>query len=131
MSTLKADTIQSTGGGAATLTKQNASKQWAYYDSQALVIRGSLNTASMVDNAAGDQTLNFSNAFDSATNMAFAGVCTNNNSANKHQAMFAFTRSGSDPTTTTSGRFSTAFDGQTTTIEDMDFITVIGNGDLA
>ena len=28
MSTLKADTIQSTGGGAATLTKQSAAKAW-------------------------------------------------------------------------------------------------------
>ena len=28
MSTLKADTIQSTGGGAATLTKQSAAKGW-------------------------------------------------------------------------------------------------------
>ena len=32
MSTLKADTIQSTGGGAATLTKQSAAKAFAVYD---------------------------------------------------------------------------------------------------
>jgi hypothetical protein len=33
MSTLKADTIQSTGGGAATLTKQSAAKAWFEYTS--------------------------------------------------------------------------------------------------
>ena len=32
MSTLKADTIQSTGGGAATLTKQTAAKHFLSFD---------------------------------------------------------------------------------------------------
>ena len=31
MSTLKADTIQSTGGGPVTLTKQEATKHWVNY----------------------------------------------------------------------------------------------------
>ncbi len=35
MSTLKADTIQSTGGGAATLTKQHAAKAWCKFGNDA------------------------------------------------------------------------------------------------
>ena len=55
MSTLKADTIQSTGGGAATLTKQHAAKQWlnATISSNTHTIQNSFNTSSLTDDGDG------------------------------------------------------------------------------
>ena len=32
MSTIKVDTVQSTGGGAATLTKQDTIKSWLFFN---------------------------------------------------------------------------------------------------
>ena len=64
MSTLKADTIQSTSGGAATLTKQSAAKAFVSYTSTTShTIRSSLNTASLTDNGTGDFTQAFTNSF--------------------------------------------------------------------
>ena len=63
MSTLKADTIQSTGGGAATLTKQHAAKVWYSIDGDATtpVFFDSFNCASITDGGAGLPTINFTN----------------------------------------------------------------------
>jgi hypothetical protein len=61
MSTLKADTIQNTSGGAVTLTKQEAVKMWTRHNSGTAI--GSFNQSSITDNASGDYTLNFTNSF--------------------------------------------------------------------
>ena len=66
MSTLKADTIQSTSGGAATLTKQEAVKMWTNYDATAQAVDGSLNSSSVTDNGTGDFTYNHTNSFSAA-----------------------------------------------------------------
>ena len=64
MSTLKADTIQNTSGGAATLTKQYTSKQWANVDHNTdNAIDNSVNTSSLTDNGTGLSTLAFTNSF--------------------------------------------------------------------
>ncbi len=66
MSTLKADTIQSTSGGAATLTKQHASKAWVRVDSHndsPAAIEASFSTSSITDNGTGDVTVTFSSTF--------------------------------------------------------------------
>ena len=62
MSTLKADTIQSTSGGAATLTKQIAIKAYAHYDHSNTNIDGSLNISSVADTATGQSTYSFTNS---------------------------------------------------------------------
>ena len=60
MSTLKADTIQSTSGGAATLTKQNAAKAFCTWDmTETNVIKDSLAISSLTDDSTGINTLNF------------------------------------------------------------------------
>ena len=75
MSTLKADTIQSTSGGAATLTKQQAAKFWVAYDATGDSIVGSFNHASLTDVGTGEHAFSFTNNFGSATNKApFASV---------------------------------------------------------
>ena len=66
MSTLKADTIQSTGGGAATLTKQSAAKAWCNLNGTTFGNRGGLNVASNTDNGTGDYTTTFTSAMNDA-----------------------------------------------------------------
>ena len=66
MSTLKADTIQNTSGGAATLTKQSAAKAWFIFDQvNSNTLDNSLNISSMTDRAGGCMYGNFTNSMDS------------------------------------------------------------------
>ena len=87
MSTLKADTIQSTGGGAATLTKQHAAKPWcnvdgtATFDSSDTEIRDSFNVDSTVDNGTGDVTVSFTNNMGN-TNYSVSLTAKQNDSTN-------------------------------------------------
>ena len=63
MSTLKADTIQSTGGGAATLTKQSAAKSFISFNGTGTVaIKGSTNVSTLTDEATGGYQVNFTSA---------------------------------------------------------------------
>jgi len=64
MSTLKADTIQSTGGGAATLTKQTAAKCFHLGNEAGTTILKSFNVASMADTGTGKQTIAFTSNMD-------------------------------------------------------------------
>ena len=74
MSTLKADTIQSTAGGAATLTNQQAAKASCNLDgSGTATIRASFNISSVTDNDAAKFTHIFTNSF-SDVNSITAGV---------------------------------------------------------
>ena len=67
MSTLKADTIQSTGGGPVTLTKQSAATTRHTYDQPASTTVDSLNISSATDVSTGLVLHTFSNAYSSAT----------------------------------------------------------------
>jgi hypothetical protein len=89
MSTLKADTIQSTSGGAATLTKQSAAKAWQNLNGSTFGLRDSFNTASSTDNGTGDYSHTMTNAMsdaDYAVLVTSRNEATNTNSANNiHQ----------------------------------------------
>ena len=51
MSTLKADTIQNTSGGAATLTKQHAAKAWNRFTGSSVpTLLDSFNNSTATDN---------------------------------------------------------------------------------
>jgi len=63
MSTLKADTIQSTSGGAATLTKQAAIKAYVNSPGTRDSINASLNISSLDDDGTGDYGLNYTSSF--------------------------------------------------------------------
>ncbi len=76
MSTLKADTIQSTGGGAATLTKQSAPKAYAYWNQETPAIVDSLNASSITDSATGIGGISWSSALSSASYMCTTGAPT-------------------------------------------------------
>jgi len=84
MSTLKADTIQNTSGGAATLTKQHAAKAWSSLDSSGgstTTQHGSFNISSVLDDDAGQYGFNFTNSMDGATYSSI-GSCNDNSSYN-------------------------------------------------
>ena len=67
MSTLKADTIQSTSGGAATLTKQQAAKAWLNLNGTGTIAaRDSFNFSSHTDGGTGTYTSNYTNAMSDA-----------------------------------------------------------------
>ena len=66
MSTLKADTIQSTSGGAATLTKQSAAKAWVNYNQATPATVDSFSVSSVTDSTTGQYKINVSTAFDSS-----------------------------------------------------------------
>ena len=76
MSTLKADTIQSTSGGAATLTKQSAPKGYAYWNQETPAITDSLNASSITDSANGVGGINWTSAMSSASYMCTTGAPT-------------------------------------------------------
>ncbi len=67
MSTLKADTIQSTSGGPVTLTKQTAAKVLLWFDGNTSnTIENSFNISSVTDNATGTFYPNLTNALTSS-----------------------------------------------------------------
>jgi hypothetical protein len=74
MSTLKADTIQSTSGGAATLTKQSAAKAFIDKSQDGTSISKSLNISSLDDDGTGDFGIHFTSSMDSA-NYSIAQCC--------------------------------------------------------
>ena len=71
MSTLKADTIQSTSGGAATLTKQQAAKSWINFNATGTIAtRDSFNISGIVDEKTGLTTVSFTNNMQTDANYA-------------------------------------------------------------
>ena len=69
MSTLKVDTLQSSGGGAVTLTKIGTMKHFATYDlstSGTAIVYDSLNNTSFTDIGTGQQKLHYTNNFATA-----------------------------------------------------------------
>lgn len=67
MSTLKADTIQNTSGGAATLTKQEAAKlRCRYNQATATLETGGLNVSSISDDSTGLFTVALTNSMSDA-----------------------------------------------------------------
>ena len=82
MSTLKADTIQSTGGGAATLTKQSAAKAWLNLNGTGTIaVRDSFNVSGVSDGGTGNYTTSFTSSFDDANYSHSHTNIPNDNSA--------------------------------------------------
>ena len=82
MSTLKADTIQSTGGGAATLTKQSAAKVWLNLNGTGTIaIRDSFNVSGVSDGGTGNYTTSFTTSFSNANYSHSHTNIPNDNSA--------------------------------------------------
>ena len=116
MSTLKADTIQSTGGGAATLTKQYAFKMWVNFDQTGPTARDSFNLSSLTDVATGKTTVVMTNAMSDGN---YSGSYFNNatngtdayNFSNAYTGAFGNGKSTDGRTSTTiiTGSYGSAY----------------------
>ena len=75
MSTIKVDTVQSSGGGAVTLTKQHAVKSWVNQQNDATQsnTNDSFNVSSVADIGTGHSSFTVTNAFSADT---FASVAS-------------------------------------------------------
>ena len=91
MSTLKADTVQSTSGGAATLTSQAAAKACYGVNLSTSTYRGiasdtmsseNLNISSFSDGGTGAPTISITSAFSNAQYVNATDAQANNNTGN-------------------------------------------------
>ena len=78
MSTLKVTTIQTSAGGAVTLTKADTAKFWTNYDAVNQVTRGSLNQSSLTDESVGNFYSTLTSAMSGAEDKCVQ--CTASNS---------------------------------------------------
>ena len=126
MSTLKADTIQSTGGGAATLTKQEAAKFRIHHsgDSSAMTVNDSFNNSTLSDNGTGKQTYNFINNF-SGTFYSTTAMSTEDGTRGYVDMYYSRDYSRSASSVQTQGI------DQSESFEDGEFTSAVAHGDLA
>lgn len=104
MSTIKADTIQSTTGGAVTLTQQTAAKVNLNHDNS-MSARDSLNISSITNLAgSGENYYNFSNSFGALDYVAHG---TNSDDASANRGMNVQNTWTSGQTTTSRVRMNT------------------------
>jgi len=123
MSTLKADTIQSTSGGAATLTKQHAAKCFVFFDQRSgNVERASFNTSSVSDEGAGDARWNVTNAMSSVFSI-LSGTTA-------RSGTHGLTGGGGDIMLSTSQWRVVTSESESQTAEDAEW-SALGHGDLA
>ena len=123
MSTLKADTIQSTSGGAVTLTKQSAAKAFSFFTGAASLSKN-LNVSSITDVATGKFTVNFANSFDSANYNS--GIGTNFTVGSDSIAIV-----GGDNGNTTSSAYRVHLVNSSFASYDVDETSTTHHGDLA
>lgn len=83
MSTIKANIVESTSGGATTLTDLYPARAWVNFNGIGTVaINASGNVSSITDNTTGDYTLNFTAAITDANYTAvFGGLALNSSGA--------------------------------------------------
>jgi len=75
MSTIKADTVQNTSGGAATLTKQTAAKGFiAFFSSGTPSINNSFNVSSLTDNGTGNWQNNWTSSMSGQNDYTIDGA---------------------------------------------------------
>ena len=128
MSTLKADTIQSTGGGAATLTKQQAAKAYVLFNgTSTLAIRKSFNCSSVTDNDTGDYRPNWTSVFDSV-NYINAGSCIGSPETNGGTLATLF---GSGDVGFAAGSVDLSTRDESGNRFDVSYVHLISFGDLA
>ena len=126
MSTLKADTIQSTGGGAATLTKQSAAKLFVNFNGTGTIaIRSTLNVSTITDNGTGDYRLNYATNF---SDINYALSHSQKNGTTGRTFLNAGGTNQTDPTTSNSEIMS--YNEGSTAYIDPNFVYATAHGDL-
>jgi hypothetical protein len=131
MSTLKADTIQSTSGGAATLTKQHAAKAWVNFNGTGTIAtRDSFNISTLTDDGSGDYITTVTSAF-SNNDYTIVGNCSPNYGVAYSANLQTMHRDNSfeQDNSTTTQQFQTV--NIAGTVFDSTYITHNLHGDLA
>jgi len=126
MSTLKADTIQSTGGGAATLTNQTAAKafcSWGHTNHTSGI--ETFNIASITDSGTGDNSPNLT------SNMAVAEAPATSGGLTYYGTDLYVAGLGPVGSEHTTSSFRHIAARQGTGAQDNDYMVVVVHGDLA
>jgi hypothetical protein len=126
MSTLKADTIQSTGGGAATLTNQTAAKAFCTTDGDT-TINDSLNISSATDDGSGDNSFVVTNNMGNAT-FCVSALAKSDDNAGRRAAFMQFAANSTSMNTHFT-RVHCNYDN--TNAREPEYICVVFHGDLA
>lgn len=123
MSTFKVDTLQSTTGGAVTLTKQHAAKVWVNFNgtTSGTTIRDSFNVSATTDTASGNYDVTIASAMSNA-NYSYAGIANGLGSSNSQ-----VNGDGSLTSTTIYLRTLNTADNY----QDSDGVYIVAHGDLA
>ena len=130
MSTIKVDTVQSTGGGAATLTKQDTIKSWLFFNQEGPTVTGSFNVASVTDTSAGLYDQNLTSAMAGTTDVCFSGLGHHNNSdTNTRDVCFQRDKRGTHSASAIPFQSYDAGDGNT--LGDEEFVSTQVLGSLA
>tara|TARA_R100001509_G_scaffold59439_1_gene32747 strand:+ start:2557 stop:2934 length:378 start_codon:yes stop_codon:yes gene_type:complete len=124
MSTLKADTIQNTSGGAVTLTNQEATKARVMYDHVNTNVDGSFNISSVTDDNTGRHQPNFT----SNISLGFSTVVSSPNTSSGQNDTSVRGKGNSVTTQNTSGYLVLTY--TSTTALDMELDASITVGDL-
>ncbi len=133
MSTLKADTIQSTGGGAATLTKQSAAKAWVNFNGTGTIaVRESFNTSGITDEGTGHYSTSFTNALTNA-DYVVAGTAMYSASTNAHGISYGDTNgaNGEQPTSSRYEVLTSYVHSSSAAPQDCTRVQLQTSGDLA
>ena len=125
MSTIKADTIQNTSGGAVTLTQQSAAKFWANYNGTGTpAVRDSFNLSSITDNGTGDNTVNLSNSMSNSNYSTSGSGAEQDNNTGYYVRMLS-------PITRASGTYRFFCSHTNASKADFQYVAPQIHGDLA
>ena len=130
MSTLKADTIQSTSGGAVTLTGQEAIKSWLMYNQQTPALVASFNVSTVTDTSAGLYNQNLTSAMAGTTDVCFSGL-GHHGDGDTNARNVCFQRDKRGTHTASSIPFQTYDDGDGNSLGDEKFTSTQVLGSLA
>ena len=127
MSTLKVTTIQTSAGGAVTLTKQHAAKAWINFNdgSEADTVRDSFNVTTLTDRGTGLWTLTVTNNF---TNIYYEGSGSAADAWPDDDARNRMVLNGPN---STSEIYINVFDTSGSAENDPDYVGASNHGDLA
>ena len=127
MSTLHANTVETSSSGPVVLTKQEALKFWVNYDGPGHAVRDSLNQSSVTDDGTGlfdfVYTTNFADA-----NYCRHGMVTQENGGTSSAAGCAARKASTQETNQSA---MTYFENNANTFLDVDYSYAAANGDLA
>ena len=126
MSTLKADTIQSTSGGAATLTKQSASKAFISFDGTGTgSIDVSFNVSTLTDHGSAEYSITYTSNINTSNH-----PITGTNVGSSETNFYSYICSTGVAQTTSVDRIHSVHNNGSAN-NDQDPVHLVTNGDLA